>query len=111
MRSRKQSDSPSDATRDVYPLRKPPADPEGQDYFAMMRAVRDARLRYWALPNVVHTDDPRTALGRVAGAVQVFRAEVDSHEQAVQLAALALSLVAVTERAEAADHTTGGEAA
>jgi hypothetical protein len=81
-----------------------------QDYFRMMRAVNDARQRYWTLPPTVHTDDPRTAIGRVAGAVMTFRRE-STYNDAVQLAALALNLVAAVDCAESVRVDTGGDAA
>lgn len=80
------------------------------DHFRMMGVVNQARLRYWALPAVVHTDDPRTAYGRVLSAT-VGDGPSFSHESAVNLAALALSLVAAVERSEQASPFTGGEAA
>lgn len=104
MRSAKHGDSPSGYDREIRP--RPSRAVSDSQPFRMMSAVNAARQRYWRLPAVAHTDDPRTAYSRIISATALTEPAID-YDAAVHLAALALNLIAAVDRAQEASPATG----
>lgn len=103
MRSAKQSDSPSGATRDVYPLRGRVHGPDLPDY--SFRVLARAKRLLATNPHLAG-EDPRVLFSRLVVPVAVV-----DYEGALTRAAMAVLLVAAVDRAEQADPFTGGEVA